>query len=115
MKESEIEPDRPPLNSVRAFQRLLLMSSHHCTFIHTHTHTQIHARTAHIHPLLHVRTKYTDMYAEHTHGHMGKADITSGIMTLSPACVPLLSQFSNTHRPAETHTFPSFLASKLFD
>lgn len=107
-----MEPDRPPLNSVRAFRRRLLMSSHRNTFIHTHT--RVNACTTRMHPQLHVGTKYTDMDAKHTHGHMDKADSASGITAAVCHLLPSFCQVSpvtHTNVHTKVHTFASFLPS----
>ena len=95
----EIKPDRPRLNSVRAFQRLLLMSSHH-----SHTYTHMHA--------LHTCTR-SCMHEQNTQTCMQStpmdtwAKLTSqvGLWLQSVTCLsPSAKSVTHTHAHTHTHT-----------
>lgn len=101
--EGEWKWDAPPLNSARAFQRLLRMSSHHHTFVYMHAH-------------VHTCTPHTRMYAQITCTCMQStaedtwANLTSegGLCPLPGTCsclsAKLLQQHTHTHTYINIHT-----------
>lgn len=111
MKATEFE--LASLNST--FQRLLLMSSHHGTFIHTHTH--VNTCTAHMHPHLYVCTKHTNLYAKDTWAKL-KSEEGLGLLPVTCSYPSGKSLDTQTHAHTHTHiniyTHISFLPSKSF-